>query len=234
MVLSTAWPMCSCPVTFGGRHDDGVGLFVRVGFGVEIAAVQPTQRSTAVLHLAGVVLFSKFFHCTYLLNLVGTGKAAPRNHHGTAVMIPKAAVPPILRPPSWRAPLDAPVTWGPSGAGCPASACGPDPSPALLWSDSTPRGPAGFHPARLSARARSGAHSPSSHLRQTKDSRFSSGLSTPTRPAGPLPPERLERQERLERFCDGERWERNAVSFLSFFSFFSVPFRSFRSCRSYR
>ena len=44
-----------------GRHDDGVGLFVRVGFGVEIAAVQPELVDT-VLHLAGIVLFSKFFH----------------------------------------------------------------------------------------------------------------------------------------------------------------------------
>ena len=49
------------PGDVGGRHDDGVGLFVRVGLGVEIAALLP-ELVDAVLHLAGVVLFCEFFH----------------------------------------------------------------------------------------------------------------------------------------------------------------------------
>ena len=42
-------------------HHDGVGLFVGVGLGVEVAAIQP-ELVDAVFHLARIILFCEFFH----------------------------------------------------------------------------------------------------------------------------------------------------------------------------
>ena len=55
----------------GGRHHNGERFFIRVGLCVEIAPVQP-ELVDPVLHLAGVVLFCKFFHaCTSKMTAVG-------------------------------------------------------------------------------------------------------------------------------------------------------------------
>ena len=43
------------------RHHDGIRFLVRVGFRVEIAAVQP-ELVDSVFHLTGIVLFCEFFH----------------------------------------------------------------------------------------------------------------------------------------------------------------------------
>ena len=108
----------------GGRHDDGIGLFVRVGLGVEIAALLP-ELVDPVLHLAGVILFSKFFH-QIPPESGGDRKSRPTETPWDGCKS-KAAVPPILRPPSWRAPLDAPVTWGHPGQAARPGPSGPLP-----------------------------------------------------------------------------------------------------------
>ena len=66
MVLSTAWPMCSWPVTLGGRHHNGIGFLVGVGLGVEVAAILP-ELVDPVLHLAGIILLCEFLHGQILL-----------------------------------------------------------------------------------------------------------------------------------------------------------------------
>ena len=68
----------------GRRHHDGVRFLVRVGLGVEVAALLP-ELVDPVLHLAGIVLLCEFLHGQILLNVsVGDKKAAPRKFHGTA------------------------------------------------------------------------------------------------------------------------------------------------------
>ena len=44
----------------GRRHDDGIGLFVGIGFGLEAVAVQPHLIDLA-FHLRRVVLLGQFF-----------------------------------------------------------------------------------------------------------------------------------------------------------------------------
>ena len=78
-----------------GRHDDGVGFLVGVCLRVEVAAVQP-ELVDAVFHLAGIILFCKFFHRVLPVknDEVGRKKPSHGTFHGTAVI---TAVPPKLR-----------------------------------------------------------------------------------------------------------------------------------------
>ena len=66
-----AWPMWSWPVTLGGRHNDGEGLFVGVTVALKAAVLLP-HLVDAALHLLGLIhLWQFFFHVfclSYLLN----------------------------------------------------------------------------------------------------------------------------------------------------------------------
>ncbi len=62
-----------------GRHHNGERFFIRVCLRVEVAAVQP-ELVDAVFHLAGIVLFCKFFHRVLPVKNDEVGrKAVPRN-----------------------------------------------------------------------------------------------------------------------------------------------------------
>ena len=60
------------------RHHDGVGLFVLIRLGVEVAAIQP-EGIDVVFHTGGIIQFFQFFHCipSCLVSAGANKKAAP-------------------------------------------------------------------------------------------------------------------------------------------------------------